>query len=184
MPLPDGFKGNPRFDLDNGSDFPGIVTELSDWMATVADRAVSTLAQRDAITPKWGGMQVYVGDLKILYVWTGTEYITVGGVEISGTLGHASGIDASDGEFLYRSAEGWVDFYWSGTYLTNINDGATIGSVPVGFRPPAQFEAAGLASIGDGANACLIHVLANGTIRVFSSGGNRKISFSARYRAA
>jgi len=66
-----------------------------------------------------------------------------------------------------------------------ITDGTLMATIPSGWRPGTTFEVAGAASQGGNAQACFVQVNFAGQVLIYGAGANNKrISFTARYRAA
>lgn len=50
MPTPNGPRNQPRYDLQDDSDFPADLTQVSDWSAQFATERRGTLAERNALS--------------------------------------------------------------------------------------------------------------------------------------
>lgn len=112
MPIPNGAKGNPRFDLNDDPDFAADLTALSDWAATAIDRYVATTGARDAIVGAWPGMTVFVESNKCIYVWNGASYkilTTTSPISFTPALtGITIGAGTNDAEYIVAGGRYFV----------------------------------------------------------------------------
>lgn len=77
--LPNGPKGNPRWDIDDDSDFPIDLTALSDWAARVIDRSVPNMDALGTLTDVLPGCRVHVESVGTIVRWNGTIWVPVAG---------------------------------------------------------------------------------------------------------
>lgn len=141
--LPNGTKGNPRWDLDDGSDFPVDLTALSDWVASVVDTTVADTTALAALFV-WTGRMAHVAADDSIRVWDGAAWRII--VE----LDSATVAVTPESDFYNVVAFGsWgaLSVRKSGQ-LVMLNghissDGGTAGGstwayIPVGYRPPIR----------------------------------------------
>ena len=186
MPLANGSKGNPRRELDDGADFPADLTALSDWAADAIDRRVATLADRDAITTPWGGMQVYVSDTRTIYLYSVGVYYAVAGVTVEGNVTYPSNVSAdSTVAYLEKDVRGFVTMAFAAVYTDNLADNSLMGTLQSGFRP-TQNLLRPASSYSGGIGPCVVSIGTNGQIRTFGIAplAAKGVTFEARFRAA
>lgn len=84
-----------------------------------------------------------------------------------------------------KDGQGNVSVVIVGTRSSAFTDGSVLAILPAGFRVTAQLETAGAASTGGNAQSCFVQILTNGNVLIYGAGtGNKRVSFTARYRGA
>lgn len=83
-----------------------------------------------------------------------------------------------------KDGQGNVRLVIAGNRSSAVSDGTQIATVPAGFRPATTIEVPGAASQGGNASACFVMIYGTGAVLVYGASTNKRISFTATYRAA
>jgi hypothetical protein len=117
MPLPKGPFGQPQYNNNEPANFGEDLTAVSDFAADAADRRRDTIAQANAITPKWDGMNVYVSETATVYTWQGGKFWPRWRPRTSYARTYDGGAPSfgSAGTVVseYSISDGWVDMTYT-----------------------------------------------------------------------
>jgi hypothetical protein len=165
--------------------FAADLTELAGNVADEIGRQVPTSSALPG-SGNWPGRLISAADTKILYEWTSSGWVAIAGPDLVGSGAVASGWTANKVS-IRKTYSGRVHLEMNLTKSTATADADIPYTIGSGFYPPAGTitEFAGTSTAGGVGQACIVQVLSDGRVRVYSLGsGNRQIAFSASYMGA
>ena len=149
MPTPNGPRNQPRYDLQDDSDFSADLTQVSDWAARYASELILTDAQRAALEAADLTTGLRVTNPDATNPSESQSYRTPGGwvpshAGVSAVVALGALYAAYPGAYVptARRAAGRVNLDGTATAPNDITFSPgvtyTLGTIPVGFRPQAQ----------------------------------------------